>query len=119
LNGTAAYSAIEMLDDLRNGIFAEAKTGAKTDVYRRNLQRAYVERLQFLMEKEQQRIPLQYSNYVGITQVDVSQSDIRAMARGELNMLKSMAQSATASDKMTRYHYQDLVARIDEILKKD
>jgi hypothetical protein len=119
LNGTAAYSAIEMLDDLRNGIFAEAKTGAKTDVYRRNLQRAYVERLQFLMEKEQQRIPLKYSDYVGITQVDVSQSDIRAMARGELNMLKSMAQSATASDKMTRYHYQDLVARIDEILKKD
>jgi hypothetical protein len=119
LNGTSAYSTIEMLDDLRNGIFAEAKSGAKTDVYRRNLQRAYVERLQYLMEKEQQRIPLKYSNYVGITQVDVSQSDIRAIARGELGTLKSLAQSATASDKMTRYHYQDLVARIDEILKKN
>jgi len=119
LNGASAYTTLQMFDDLRNGIFSEAKTGAKTDVYRRNLQRAYVERLQFLMEKEQQRIPLKYSDYVGITQVDVSQSDIRAMVRGELNVLKSLAQSATASDTMTRYHYQDLVARINEILDVD
>jgi len=104
---------------LRNGIFTEAKTGAKTDVYRRNLQRAYVERLQYLMEKEQQRIPSRWENFIGVTRVDVSQSDIRAMARGELRTLKSMAQSATASDTMTRYHYQDLVARIDEILDMD
>lgn len=117
LNGSSAYTVLELCDDMRNGVFSELKSGSKIDVYRRNLQRAYIERLQYLMENEQPSYPSFYTDYIGYTKVDVSQSDIRAIARAELKRIKSMAQSATGSDTMSSYHLDDLVARIDDILE--
>ncbi len=117
LNGSSAYSMIELCTDMRNGVFAELNSSATVDVYRRNLQRAYIERLQYLMEKEQPSYPAEFADYAGITKVDVSQSDIRAIARAELKKIKGMATSAKPSDSMSQYHLDDLVARIDEILE--
>jgi hypothetical protein len=117
LNGSSAYSMIELCTDMRNGVFAELNSSATVDVYRRNLQRAYIERLQYLMEKEQPSYPAAFADYAGITKVDVSQSDIRAIARAELKKIKGMAASAKPSDSMSQYHLDDLVARIDEILE--
>jgi hypothetical protein len=117
LNGSSSYSVIELCTDMRNGVFTELKSGSTIDVYRRNLQRAYIERLQYLMEKEQPSVPAEYADYIGITKVNVSQSDIRAIARAELKKIKAMAASAKPSDSMSQYHLEDLVARIDEILE--
>ena len=117
MNGTSAYSVLEMFDDMRNGIFSELKSSQKIDVYRRNLQRAYLERLEYLMTAEQPNFPPQFADFIGITSVDVSQSDIRAVVRGELKRIKSMAQSATGGDTMSQYHLEDLVARVDTILE--
>ena len=111
LNGNTAYSLSEMMDDLRKGIFSELDRGSKIDTYRRNLQRAYVDRLEYLMTKEQE-------GRYNATDVEVSQSDIRAIARAELNTLKRSINSALGrtSDTMSRYHLQDLKERIDLIL---
>ncbi|MEH6657244.1 zinc-dependent metalloprotease [Leeuwenhoekiella marinoflava] len=111
LNGKSAYTLTEMMNDLRSGIFSELRSGKKIDTYRRNLQRAYVERLEYLLTKEQQ-------GGRNATSVDVSQSDIRAVSRAELNTLKRLVSSAISrtGDSLSRYHLQDLRERIDLIL---
>ncbi|WP_167597114.1 zinc-dependent metalloprotease [Leeuwenhoekiella sp. ZYFB001] len=111
LNGKEAYTLTEMMNDLRSGIFSELRSGKKIDTYRRNLQRAYVDRLEYLLTEEQ-------SGRRNATSVNVSQSDIRAIARAELNTLKRSVRSAIGrtGDTLSRYHLQDLMERIDLIL---
>jgi hypothetical protein len=106
LNGSEAYSALEMLEDVRAGIFTELYRGQAVDAYRRNIQRAYVElassQLQVL-DEEQKR-----NNEVII-------SDIVPLMRAELNQLKQDITNRRyrTSDKMSRIHYNDLLARIE------
>ena len=111
LNGREAYSLTEMMNDLRSGIFSELRAGRKIDTYRRNLQRAYVDRLEYLLTEEQE-------GRRNSTSVNVSQSDIRSIARAELNTLKRSVRSAIGrtGDSLSRYHLQDLLERIDLIL---
>ncbi|WP_366916766.1 zinc-dependent metalloprotease [uncultured Microscilla sp.] len=119
LNGNQAYKIIDMCKDLRDGIWSEAKNGGKTGTYRRNLQRAHVEQLEHLLTKEQAPVKNRaLLSFMGYSKVDVSQSDIRPIARGELTQIKNLARRAasTSSDSMTKYHYQDIVARIEAIL---
>ncbi|WP_299187013.1 zinc-dependent metalloprotease [uncultured Aquimarina sp.] len=118
LNARNAYSLIDMMTELRSGIWKELRTGASIDVYRRNLQRAYLERLEFLMTKEQTPIPANFRRFVRRTNVDVSQSDIRPIVRAELKNLQRNINSAIGrtSDRMTRYHLQDATERISLIL---
>lgn len=118
INGDQAYTLIELMDDVRNGIWTELKQGGKIDVYRRNLQRAHLDRLEFLMTEEQSEIPAAFRRFMMMTAVEVSQSDIRSVARAELNELKKQIRSAIArtSDKMSKYHLEDAIARIDLIL---
>ena len=118
LNGTEAYATMDMMEDLRNGLFSELKNSRKIDIYRRNLQRAYVERLETLMTKEQTRLTGPFARFSTRTNIDVSQSDIRAIVRSELKDLKRTLQSNTGRmrDKISRIHLIDLVERIDLIL---
>ena len=118
VNGTEAYTIIEIVEDLRNSVWTELKTGAKIDVYRRNLQRAHIDQLAFLMTEEQQSIPAAYRSFFVRTDVNVSQSDIRSVARAELNELKKLCKTAIAktADKLSKYHLEDAMARIDLIL---
>ena len=119
--GNSTYTPIEMLADLRNGLWSELSRGRTIDVYRRNLQRAYLERMEFLMTNEQTAPPANFRAFVGFTPVDVSQSDIRPLVRAELKTLRGQIRSAIArtSDRMSRYHLEDAVVRIDNILDPD
>lgn len=117
LNGSEAYSLISMMSDLRNGIWSEIRTGKKIDTYRRNLQRAHVERLAYLMTAKDIK-KSNNSSYVKTTAVTVNESDIIPIVRGELNRIKRDAQrAANATTNTTRkYHLQDIAKRIDDIL---
>ncbi len=110
LNGIDAYTLTQLMTDLRTGIFSELTNGKKIDTYRRNLQRAYIERLDYLLTKDQ--------TGRNATDVKVSQSDIRAISRAELNTLKRLVATAATrtGDTLSRYHLQDLKERIDLIL---
>ncbi|WP_405327288.1 zinc-dependent metalloprotease [Leeuwenhoekiella sp. LLG6367-2.1] len=110
LNGKDAYTLTQLMTDLRTGIFSELTNGKKIDTYRRNLQRAYIERLDYLLTKDQ--------TGRNATDVKVSQSDIRAISRAELNTLKRLVATAATrtGDTLSRYHLQDLKERIDLIL---
>ena len=118
INGKKAYSLINMMTDLRKGVWSELNSGGSIDLYRRNLQRAYIEQMEKLMTEEQSEIPARYRSYVTRTNVDVSQSDIRPVVRGELVTLQRSIRSAVSrtSDQLTRYHLLDALKRIDLIL---
>ncbi|MEC7659127.1 MAG: zinc-dependent metalloprotease, partial [Bacteroidota bacterium] len=53
LYGTQAYTLVSMMNDLQDGLWSELPKGIKIDTYRRNLQRAYIDRLSFLMTDSQ------------------------------------------------------------------
>jgi hypothetical protein len=110
INGANAYTAVEMMNDLRGGIWSELRTGATIDIYRRNLQRAYIERMEYLMTEEP-------SGRFGAG-VDVSQSDIRPLVRAELKTLRTAIRNGVArtNDRLSRYHLEDAIERIDLIL---
>lgn len=115
--GSKAYSLTGMMRDLRDGIFAEFKSERAIDTYRRNLQRAYVDRLSFLMTDAK-------STQAGTgwrkqAPAHISQSDIRAVVRAELKMIMEMADNADFDDKMSQLHADDLEARIEMILGDD
>ena len=118
LNGTNAYTLISMMEDLRKGVWTELGTGKKIDTYRRNLQRIHIDRLKYLMTVEKQNLPNFNSSYFKPTRVHVNQSDIRSVARAELQNLKRSVKSSinSTSDTMSKYHLQDSLERINNIL---
>ena len=101
INGNAAYSLSEMMDDLVANIYREVGKGGEISLYRRNLQRTFIEALQRLLENPENA---------------VEHTDIKALARGTLKDLRTRFQAARSTDKLTRYHYEDMAARIDKIL---
>ena len=109
--GANNYNALNLFQDMRKGIWKEASSASNVTIYRRNLQRAYLERMSFLMNEEL-KVDRSKEYY------NVSQSDIRGLVRGELNSLKtslSLAKNAALNTE-TKYHYQDCIKRIDKIL---
>tara|TARA_R110000868_G_scaffold111723_2_gene301416 strand:+ start:274 stop:2769 length:2496 start_codon:yes stop_codon:yes gene_type:complete len=118
INGKDAYALADMMKDLRTGIWSELSRGSKIDTYRRNLQKAHIERLAYLMTAESQNASRRSSSYVKSTAINTSQSDVRSVARAELNMLKRAIRNAVGrtTDNMSRYHLEDAITRIDAIL---
>lgn len=113
LNGAKAYNLVSMFSDVRKGIWSELYSGRTIDTYRRNLQKAHVERLDFLLnDAKNQR------GRFGTPSVNVGQSDIKSFARGELTRLKRDVRNAAsrASNTTSRYHLQDVLARIEVAL---
>jgi hypothetical protein len=108
------YNALDMVSDLQRGIWSEIYAGKKINIYRRNLQKAYLDRIDFLLNSEPK------TSRFG-TPVDLSQSDIRSIARGELlkleRQLKAIRNKST--DNLTKYHLEDSLVRIDKILKAE
>ncbi len=117
-NGSEAYTLFEMMSELRKGIWSELPRGIPIDTYRRNLQKAYIDRLAYLMTAENQSKQPDRGGYQKSTAVNTSQSDIRSLARAELNTLKRNIRNAVpkTSDRMSKYHLQDSSERIAMIL---
>ncbi len=118
LSPGASYGLLTFMRDVTDGVWGELRTGRAIDPYRRNLQRAHLARLEYLMT-EDPAIP-QNPN-LWSTPVNVGQSDIRAAARGELATLRSrlVAARGRTGDAMTRLHLDDAVARIDDVLERN
>ncbi|KQC31151.1 zinc-dependent metalloprotease [Flagellimonas eckloniae] len=118
INGNKAYGLLEMTGDLRKGIWSETRNGKPIDTYRRNLQKAHIDRLEYLMTAENQKKLSSVGGYRKSTAINTSQSDIRSVARAELNNLKRDIRNGLGriSDQMSRYHLQDALERINLIL---
>ena len=116
INGKQAYSLIEMMSDLKNGIWEEVYTNKSIDVYRRNLQLAYLDRINYVMNENQGPIPSWARGRV--TTVKVGQSDIRTIAVGQLLELRKDIRKSIKrnSDKMSKMHLEMASAKINRIL---
>jgi hypothetical protein len=117
MNDYDAYTLRSMIRDLRTGIWSELYSGRKIDTYRRNLQRAHIDRLAYLMTAENQS-KRRGSDYVKSTAVNTSQSDIRAIVRAELKTLKNLINSSISKtvNSMNKIHLRDAVERVNLIL---
>ena len=112
--GRNTYTIYQLLSDTKKGLFSELASGAEISTYRRNLQRAFVERCQYLMENE--------ASTFQARQVSISQSDIRPVVKGELKTLLREVNAAVgkySNDKASNLHLIDLKDRIEEILDMD
>lgn len=103
-NNNEAYTAMEMMTELRKGVFSELYNSKSTDAYRRNLQRSFVDVAASYVKELENR-----------ENDEVLKSDIMALMRGELNKLKTdiNRRKNRVNDSLTKYHWEDLVARID------
>jgi|TARA_A200000113_G_scaffold20536_1_gene17777 hypothetical protein len=119
LNGSEAYSLDELMSDLKNGIFSELNDNSNIDIFRRNIQRAFIQRLGYLM-KENQSIPSFFRSSSSITRVKVDESDIRSSTLGVLIDLRrelNKAQKKYSSNKSVKNHLMYCTGLINNILK--
>ena len=117
LNGNNSYSLDEMMNDVKNGIWSELKNGQSIDVYRRNLQKSYISRLDFIMKNEQPSRPGSWGSYITTVKVDVS--DIRSVTMGALMDLNKDLNKALKkySDSGIKNHIRYCLNMIKEALK--
>ena len=96
-----SYEVIDMVRDLRNGIFSEANYTRNVDVFRRNLQKAFIDRMASIMNSKSPK-----------------HADINSIVRGELESLNFQLTIAKNRrvNRMTKYHYRDCLAKIKQIL---
>jgi hypothetical protein len=106
------YKSVEFCKDLRVGLWSELASGAKPEVFRRNLQKAYIERMKYLLTEQMVPSPTNREYY------SVAQSDVRSTVRGELKALLASINLAKIKykDTETVYHLEDCIDRIQTIL---
>ncbi|MEH6408307.1 MAG: zinc-dependent metalloprotease [Leeuwenhoekiella sp.] len=107
-NGPDVYSALNMLNDVRKGVFSELYTSKRVDAYRRNLQRSYIDAAAGYLENLQKE-----------DDNTIIKSDVIALMRGELQKLKTDIQlrKSASNAPLSVYHWEDLLARIDLAFK--
>lgn len=111
--GTASYSILELFTDLKAGIWQELRTGKPITMYRRNLQKAYVDRMIALMGAASQ--PQQLSAFTISFGPNTKNTDLPSIARGHLTEILAAVRAASGRtrDKLTQYHLLDVAKRID------
>jgi len=89
------YTMVDLFSDLNYSIIKKENL----DVYGRNLQRNYIDNLIRLIDIK-----------------NSDRSDVSAIARGNLTMIKKELSAKTDSNTVNKYHYEDLVFRIEKAL---
>lgn len=107
LNGKKAYTSAQMFNDLKKVIWSNL---GQSDIYKRNMQKAYVENLINLLDKKGNAD----KNASGKRPV---YSEAPAIAHGQLTELKRLVTSAAGMTSGTaKGHYQNLITLIDNAL---
>ena len=107
LNGKKAYTSAQMFNDLKKVIWSNL---GQSDIYKRNMQKAYVENLINLLDKKGNAD----KNSSGKRP---AYSEAPAIAHGQLTELKRLATSAASVTSGTvKGHYQNLITLIDNAL---
>lgn len=107
LNGKKAYTSAQMFNDLKKVIWSNL---GQSDIYKRNMQKAYVENLINLLDKKENAD----KNASGKRP---AYSEAPAIAHGQLTELKRLATSAASMTSGTaKGHYQNLITLIDNAL---
>jgi hypothetical protein len=112
---SSPYTATEMLSDLRRGIWSELAARQPIDIYRRNAQKAFAERLIRIVS------PDPASSMITVVQfgqaapsINTRNSDVISVAKAQLRALQSEIRAALPSytDAASRAHLMDVSDRI-------
>lgn len=114
LGGGKSYTVFNLFTDLKGGVWSELSSRAQIDVFKRNLQKAYVDNLSKLLQAPG---PVAAGVFTFYRSPDPTASDVSSAARAHLAELRRDIRKAIPAFKgMSRYHLQDLDARIGAIL---
>ncbi|MFZ4770231.1 MAG: zinc-dependent metalloprotease [Ferruginibacter sp.] len=114
----AAYSINEMLTDLRKGIYSELAGHKAMDVYRRNLQKVYAERLISNMS-DAGNVPAAAGGRGGASSANYPKnSDAKSVVRMQLKILSTEIKAALPlyTDMLSKAHLEDVLYRINDSL---
>lgn len=107
LNGKKAYTSAQMFNDLKKVIWSNL---GQSDIYKRNMQKAYVENLINLLDKKGNADKNESGKRPAY-------SEAPAIAHGQLTELKRLTTSAASMTSGTaKGHYQNLITLIDTAL---
>jgi len=103
-----AFTVSDLFNGLEKEIWSDLRN---SDVYKRNLQKAYVARMIDLLTP-----PKDPRSAFGQANIDPTQSDISSIARGHLMDLQRKINSSANGRGITGAHFLDLSERIDQAL---
>ncbi|GAC1421243.1 MAG: zinc-dependent metalloprotease [Flavisolibacter sp.] len=115
-----AYSVNEMVGDLRKGIWNELKNHHPIDIYRRNLQKAFVEKMIYNLQSDGSSNFMQnFGRGLGIPSNEYSKTtDAISIVRAQLGLLAKEIKKARAGykDSSSLAHLEDVLDRITAVL---
>jgi len=122
----AAYKLTDFFGDMNGIIFRELKTNAPIDIYRRNLQKLYVDKLIDIVDPPPAPAPAAGAAPVGGGRRggagggarELEQTDALSVAKAQLRIINAQIKTALpgTTDNMSNYHLQDLSERINAAL---
>lgn len=115
------YSVDELITDLNKGIFSELKSKNSIDMYRRNIQKIYIDKMIDLLKPGNatvRSVPVGVTYGFNTRTVNLAETDLPSIARGQLISLKNDLKMSLPrmTDRMSKYHVLDLISRINEAL---
>ena len=117
--GAESYTIPELLADVKKGIWSELPAQRPIDVYRRQLQQMYVDRMNLVLNPPPP-VAVTPGTTAGrtATPIDDDYVDVQSSVRAHLVSLKAEINSAAArsADQMTKIHLKEMSRRIDKAL---
>ena len=110
-DASKAYTATEMLNDLKKGIWSELRTSQSVDIYRRNLQKLYAEKLMALIKPAAPSVPVNpFVPPAGLSKT----SDALSIVKGHVKSLAAEIKRVLplVKDTQTKLHLQDVYDRL-------
>ena len=116
--GNNAYKMTDLFSDLKKGIWSELSTKKPIDVYRRNLQKSYINILSNIINPPPSTSITITFGGGGAAPLNTDKSDIKSLVIAHLTTLRNEvnAAAASSSDPMSKYHLQDISKRITNAL---
>lgn len=95
-----AYTLLDLFMETKASVWSEVASGSSIDTYRRNLQRAYLDKMAAIMKDTK------------------NQSDAQAIARAMLKRLQGEIKVSInkQGDNLSKFHLEDVLERINMIL---
>jgi hypothetical protein len=119
---TEAYTYLEMMTDLRKGLFSELAARKPVDIYRRSLQKDYTERVIGIVKPAADGGSINFGGIVlAVGGSGNANSDVVSVAKAQLRTLLAEIKAASPliADPATKIHLLDLQERIQKALKAD
>lgn len=114
------YTCAEFLDDLKKSVWSELYSPKPIDIYRRNLQRMYIDDAFLAFRAVNEIVGRNSGNGLQFyINPDPTKADVASLMRAHLSQLrKDILRAVPAQKGLAKDHLQNIVTRIDKWLKE-